>query len=98
MMNKTQISLAVQACIINTGDYIDPTPWSPEDHERFKKAMDRVHELKSLEIKSEIQKSISAGAGVIYVENHFTPSKDNIDAVAKFANLNAETDNEWIEV
>jgi translation elongation factor EF-Tu-like GTPase len=33
---------------INTGDYIDPTPWTPEDHERFKKAMVRVDELQGI--------------------------------------------------
>tara|TARA_R110000764_G_scaffold197695_1_gene282940 strand:+ start:78 stop:305 length:228 start_codon:yes stop_codon:yes gene_type:complete len=34
---------------INTGDYIDPAPWEPEDHERFKKAMARVRELRTPE-------------------------------------------------
>tara|TARA_R110000850_G_scaffold24625_6_gene71914 strand:- start:6669 stop:6950 length:282 start_codon:yes stop_codon:yes gene_type:complete len=34
---------------INTGDYIDPTPWTTEDHDRFKKAMDRVRELRTPE-------------------------------------------------
>ena len=68
MTNKTRISTGIQGCIINTGDYIDPTPWTPEDHERFKKAMCRVHKLRNSEIKKEIQKSIRAGAGVIYVD------------------------------
>jgi translation elongation factor EF-Tu-like GTPase len=53
---------------LNTGDYIDPTPWTPEDHDRFKKAIDKVRHLRDSEIKKEIQKSISAGAGVIYVD------------------------------
>ncbi|MFT6988180.1 MAG: translation elongation factor EF-Tu-like GTPase [Paraglaciecola sp.] len=64
----SNIAKSVQTGIITTGDYIDPTPWTPEDHERFKTAMDRVRELENLEIKREIQKSISAGAGVIYVD------------------------------
>jgi hypothetical protein len=34
-----------QGCVITTGDYIDPTPWTPEDHERFKKAIDIVRGL-----------------------------------------------------
>ena len=34
---------------LNTGDYIDPAPWEPEDHERFKKAMARVRELRTPE-------------------------------------------------
>tara|TARA_R110000803_G_scaffold90197_1_gene157509 strand:- start:816 stop:1067 length:252 start_codon:yes stop_codon:yes gene_type:complete len=53
---------------LGTGDYIDPTPWTPEDHERFKKAIERVSELENPDIKREVQKSISAGAGVIYVD------------------------------
>ena len=34
-----------QGCVITTGDYIDPTPWTPETHERLRKAIDRVNEL-----------------------------------------------------
>tara|TARA_R110000822_G_scaffold95084_1_gene217665 strand:- start:693 stop:941 length:249 start_codon:yes stop_codon:yes gene_type:complete len=34
---------------INTGDYIDPAPWEPEDHERFKKAMARVRNSRTPE-------------------------------------------------
>jgi translation elongation factor EF-Tu-like GTPase len=42
--------------VLSTGDYIDPTPWTPEDHERFKKAMKRVHELRSpKEIKADLE-------------------------------------------
>ena len=67
-MNKTLIASAVSALTITTGDYIDPTPWTPEDHARFEKAMIRVHELRRAATKSEVQKSISAGAGVIYVD------------------------------
>jgi hypothetical protein len=64
MFKKTRLSCAVT---ITTGDYIEPAPWTPEDHDRFKKAMDKVRHLRNSEIKKEIQKSISAGAGVIYV-------------------------------
>ena len=53
---------------LGTGEYIDPTPWAHEDHERFKKAMERVRDIRRVGIKTEIQKSISAGAGVIYVD------------------------------
>jgi translation elongation factor EF-Tu-like GTPase len=31
--------------VLSTGDYIDPAPWAPEDHERFKKAMERVKKI-----------------------------------------------------
>ena len=65
MFKKSHVAIGVA---ISTGDYIDPTPWTPEVHERFKKAMERVRELRSAGIKTEIQKSISAGAGVIYVD------------------------------
>ena len=34
-----------QGCVITTGDYIDPTPWTPETYERLRKAIDRVNEL-----------------------------------------------------
>ena len=34
-----------QGCVITTGDYIDPTPWTEETHERLRKAIDRVNEL-----------------------------------------------------
>jgi hypothetical protein len=66
----SNIAKSVQTAIITTGDYIDPTPWTPEDHERFKKAMDQVRELRSPEevkIDLEIRQAIHAGAGVIYV-------------------------------
>ena len=55
---------------LNTGDYIDPTPWTPEDHDRFKKAIEKVRELNSPEtakIDRQIRKAIHAGAGVIFV-------------------------------
>ena len=38
---KTLISRSV----LTTGDYINPTPWTPEDHERFKKAMEQVKKI-----------------------------------------------------
>jgi hypothetical protein len=41
-----------QGCVITTGDYIDPTPWTPETYERLRKAIDRVNELNN---QSEIQ-------------------------------------------
>jgi GTPase len=31
--------------VLTTGDYIDPTPWTTEDHERFKKAIERVRDI-----------------------------------------------------
>jgi hypothetical protein len=68
MLKKTQIALGVT---ISTGDYIDPTPWTPEDHNRFKKAIDRVHELENPEkakADREMRKAILAGSGVIYVD------------------------------
>ena len=34
-----------QGCVITTGDYIDPTPWTEETWERLRKAIDRVNEL-----------------------------------------------------
>ena len=62
MINKTLISSAVQACRINTGDYIDPTPWTPEDHERFKKAMERVRELDAQQAACEVLNSRQVAA------------------------------------
>jgi hypothetical protein len=56
---------------LNTGDYIDPTPWTPEDHDRFKKAIEKVRELNSPEtakIDRQIRQAIHAGAGVIFVD------------------------------
>ena len=44
MFKKSHVAIGVK---ISTGDYIDPTPWTPEVHERFKKAMERVRELRS---------------------------------------------------
>ena len=66
----SSIAKSIQIAI-STGDYINPAPWTPEDQERFKKAMDRVHELRNPErakIDREIQQAIHAGAGVIYVD------------------------------
>ena len=66
----SKIAKSVQIAI-TTGDYIDPTPWTPEDHERFKKAIKRVHELENPEktkADREIRKAILAGAGVIYAD------------------------------
>jgi hypothetical protein len=40
-----QLRCTSQSCAITTGDYIDPTPWTKETHERFRKAIDRVNEL-----------------------------------------------------
>ncbi len=56
---------------LNTGDYIDPTPWTEEDHDRFKKAIEKVRELNSPEtekIDRQIRQAINAGAGVIFVD------------------------------
>lgn len=44
---KSAIARAVTMPTITTGDYIDPTPWTPEDHERFAKAIKRVNELRN---------------------------------------------------
>jgi hypothetical protein len=73
MFKKTHVAIGVT---ISTGDYIDPTPWTPEDHERFKKAMVRVHELNNPErakADREIRKAIHAGAGVIYINEANKP-------------------------
>jgi hypothetical protein len=43
-LNNQSINTS-QGCVITTGDYIDPTPWTPETHERLRKAIDRVNEL-----------------------------------------------------
>ena len=70
----SNIAISIQFAI-STGNYINPAPWTPEDHERFKKAMDRVRELRNPErakIDREIRQAIHAGAGVIYVDK-----KDN---------------------
>jgi hypothetical protein len=59
------------AMTLGTGDYIDPTPWTPEDHDRFKKAIEKVRELNSPEtakIDRQIRQAIHAGAGVIFVD------------------------------
>ena len=45
MKSNNQTRNTSQRCVITTGDYIDPTPWSEETHERFRKAIDRVNEL-----------------------------------------------------
>jgi hypothetical protein len=68
MFKKTHVAIGLT---ISTGDYIDPTPWTPEDHDRFKKAIEKVHELNNSEKAKEdreIRKAILAGAGVIYVD------------------------------
>jgi GTPase len=41
----SSISKSISMATVNTGDWIDPTPWTPEDHERFKKAIEKVREL-----------------------------------------------------
>ena len=68
MFKKTHVAIGVT---ISTGDYIDPTPWTPEDQDRFKKAIEKVRELNSPEtekIDRQIRKAINAGAGVIFVD------------------------------
>jgi hypothetical protein len=48
----SSITKSIGMATINTGDWIDPTPWTPEDHERFKKAMDAVRKLENMDTKN----------------------------------------------
>jgi hypothetical protein len=48
----SNIAKGINMATISTGDWIDPTPWTPEDHERFKKAMDKVRKLENMDTKN----------------------------------------------
>jgi hypothetical protein len=77
MINKTRISSAVQGCIINTGDYIDPEPWTKEDHKRFMEAVKRVHKLRDPDEETVLNHphtEILSGMGVKTV-NGFSVNK-----------------------
>jgi hypothetical protein len=67
-MNKTLIASAVSA--ISTGDYIDPTPWTEETHERLRKAIERVTELNNPDeetVRNHPHTKILASMGVKHV-------------------------------
>jgi translation elongation factor EF-Tu-like GTPase len=54
------------AMTLGTGDYIDPTPWTEEDHDRFIKAIEKV--------RNHPHTKILASMGVEYV-NGFKVNK-----------------------
>jgi hypothetical protein len=65
------------AMTLGTGDYIDPTPWTEEDHDRFIKAIEKVRELNNLDeetVRNHPHTKILASMGVEYV-NGFKVNK-----------------------
>ena len=55
---------------LGTGDYIDPTPWTEETHERLRVAIERVNELNNLDeeiVRNHPHTKILASMGVKHV-------------------------------
>lgn len=48
----SKIAKNVSIATVNTGDWINPAPWTTEDHERFKKAIHDVRELEGMDTKN----------------------------------------------
>jgi hypothetical protein len=81
----SSINKGVGMATINTGDWIDPTPWVPEDHERFKKAMEEVRKLNNMDTEN-----LQATCGVLN-SKQVLAMKRQLDLIDKNADKKLST-------